>query len=537
MSKGTAKSSSPEGKRVTLGSWALNAERRNLKSPVATRQSVIARRAAFWSCFWWLPTATVPPPEAWRPPATFQACRRLINTSGWQLTTTSTSGTATANARFLSKAPDEKPVTSASGTIAERAFCTRAAKVLTARSLLGVADNCKTSSSTCAAQDWAFNSGPATGFTVCVRTKPREVAEEFPGDDEGFAAAAAAKAAADAEAEAAADAAAAQAEEEARQAQLEIEQRTRELQEMRQREAKIRQEQQEAERRAEEEAHLLEEQQRNAEAERKRQVEERRRQWQEEERKRIEEERIQKEEREAEEHRRQKKQEELRKLQEQRIAFQKAEADRLAKQKAEAEAEAARRQQQEDGHEDGSLSPFTAPATQIAGAGRAAATILRKERNAASQFVLSSTPSTSVLPEDRGLRHKTKADSVVSESDSEAEEEEDIFDMAKFRLQASNLNPSSGSNLRAWCVAAAARPSSYRGAGGDSDDGSEDDDFDWQQQRRAQKGFVAPSVLPSTLTKPSTQTTLKPVPKQAARGQPSPEESDSGSDAEPIFIR
>mmetsp|Transcript_3883 Transcript_3883/g.8874 ORF Transcript_3883/g.8874 Transcript_3883/m.8874 type:complete len:330 (+) Transcript_3883:1094-2083(+) len=198
MSKGTAKSSSPEGKRVTLGSWALNAERRNLKSPVATRQSVIARRAAFWSCFWWLPTATVPPPEAWRPPATFQACRRLINTSGWQLTTTSTSGTATANARFLSKAPDEKPVTSASGTIAERAFCTRAAKVLTARSLLGVADNCKTSSSTCAAQDWAFNSGPATGFTVCVRTKPREVAEEFPGDDEGFAAAAAAKAAGEA---------------------------------------------------------------------------------------------------------------------------------------------------------------------------------------------------------------------------------------------------------------------------------------------------------------------------------------------------
>ncbi|CAK9096537.1 Hypothetical protein SCF082_LOCUS45317, partial [Durusdinium trenchii] len=99
----------------------------------------------------------------------------------------------------------------------------------------------------------------------------------------------------------------------------------------------------------------------------------------------------------------------------------------------------------------------------------------------------------------------------------ESDEEEEIFSMAKFQPARVNLGPSSGSNLRAWALAAAKEES----------DQESDDELDWLAQRRQMRGGgnTAPgSVMPSSL--PSMQ-----APRRNS------EEDDSGSDVEPVFFR
>merc|ERR1712008_535985 len=100
----------------------------------------------------------------------------------------------------------------------------------------------------------------------------------------------------------------------------------------------------------------------------------------------------------------------------------------------------------------------------------------------------------------------------------------DVFDAHKFRFARANMVPSSGSNLRAWAVAAAAV--------GDSDDqDSADEELDWAQRRREQKCAQprgVPASLPSLAALPIMRT---------RRDSDISHGTDSGSDVEPIFIR
>jgi len=104
-------------------------------------------------------------------------------------------------------------------------------------------------------------------------------------------------------------------------------------------------------------------------------------------------------------------------------------------------------------------------------------------------------------------------------ADSESSEEEEVFDASKFRLAKANLGPASGSNLRAWAVAAAAADD------GSSGEESADDELDWIQSRQMLRGTqrgAASSSMPAVA-----------LPTMRS----DEEDSGSGSDVEPIFIR
>mmetsp|Transcript_66497 Transcript_66497/g.191949 ORF Transcript_66497/g.191949 Transcript_66497/m.191949 type:complete len:238 (+) Transcript_66497:83-796(+) len=153
-SKGT-ESARSVARSVTFGSCALNAERRNLKAPVATRRSVMARTATFCTC---------------RPSLPLPRATRASSKSGLQLTTTSTSGTATPKARLRSEELLATATTSASGTIRLTTRRTCAARRSTSRSLSGVGMSDATSSSTSASQPLALKVGGAAGTTLGANT-------------------------------------------------------------------------------------------------------------------------------------------------------------------------------------------------------------------------------------------------------------------------------------------------------------------------------------------------------------------------------
>mmetsp|Transcript_30831 Transcript_30831/g.89660 ORF Transcript_30831/g.89660 Transcript_30831/m.89660 type:complete len:281 (-) Transcript_30831:292-1134(-) len=167
-SRGTASEPSPPftplaARSVTFGSSAPKAERRNLKSPELTRRSVKARKAAFWS---WRPSMRWPlPARRGRPPNSREA-----RAMGPQLTTMSTSGTATPKARPREMAPLANPTTSASGTMPRISCSARRAKRSTAFSLAGVGKRDVTNSSTWASHVAALNVGALTGCALGFTT-------------------------------------------------------------------------------------------------------------------------------------------------------------------------------------------------------------------------------------------------------------------------------------------------------------------------------------------------------------------------------
>lgn len=391
-----------------------------------------------------------------------------------------------------------------------------------------------------------------------------------------------------------------------------VERRTRELQEKRQEEEMRRRDEEEASRAIEEAMRLFDQEEKMKEEKQRREAEERAKAIEAERLRIVEEECQRQEEKEEEEELRRKRQAELRRLDEQRRAFKKAEEDRLAKraeqealkleqekqareaeearrraeddhrranerlkeeEKRKRESEAARaraeeqqRKEQErrkrdslqeerklreaqasrkrmdeysDDDEEADLESRTGkiPAVLVGGAGIAAAVGLRCEKHAAS------------VVSGGGIF-------AQSPPSSESGEDGDIFDVQKYKLTRSNIVPASGSNLRAWAVAASARPRLWDADG--SDDNSEDDEMDWQRRRRKQKQgdaqgsahgrFIPPTELPSMLAKTASSSSVRAAPKagtgqinaaslaRAAVNEGNSNDSDSGSDVEPIFF-
>ncbi|CAE7230344.1 ALMA7 [Symbiodinium sp. CCMP2592] len=112
---------------------------------------------------------------------------------------------------------------------------------------------------------------------------------------------------------------------------------------------------------------------------------------------------------------------------------------------------------------------------------------------------------------------------AVREDESDEEDgTEEIFSMAKFQPVRANLGPGSGSNLRAWALAAAKDQSDEEDSG--------DDELDWIAQRQKMRGAV-PSALPSMMPAAS-------LPSMRASGGRGPkDDEDSDSDVEPVFFR
>jgi len=130
-------------------------------------------------------------------------------------------------------------------------------------------------------------------------------------------------------------------------------------------------------------------------------------------------------------------------------------------------------------------------------------------------------------------QEECKKPSLPSDSDDEDNDdtESQIFDFRKFNVARTGFGPVSGSNLRAWRLAAA--------AGADADSGSEsgDDEIDWVQQQRERRGAHGlggrPTQLP-TVALPSMRSVQHGKNLSSGRGSSS---DSSGSDVEPIFIR
>lgn len=105
------------------------------------------------------------------------------------------------------------------------------------------------------------------------------------------------------------------------------------------------------------------------------------------------------------------------------------------------------------------------------------------------------------------------------------------YSIWKFKLSRANMAPAGGSNLRAWRVAAAPKKE-------DDSDGSDDEELDWVNRHRSrnqQGGRGGPPVgkgLGGTMM-PSTAS----LPSMAPRPSGGADDSDSGSDVEPIFMR
>ncbi|CAE8582292.1 unnamed protein product [Polarella glacialis] len=367
-----------------------------------------------------------------------------------------------------------------------------------------------------------------------------------------------------------------------------IERRTRELREARQQEEEKRRGEEEDKRRMEEDMRRQEEEDARREEERRRIQEERRRKHEEEMRKMEAEERKKEEARHREGEERRQRQEELRRMEEQRRAFEKAEEGRLQRNKKEEEeqrrreeeAEAAReareaeearrkaeelqqRQEEEEEARRSTLAQsrerdFDSQATRgrampAAGSAISAGRALRRDRGPSSgggyggsgaSLAVSASPSPSPPPDSRVPRgpvrqHVKPVLPSMKAPDSDEEEEDEVFDMAKFKPAKTNNVPSSGSNLRAWAVAAAAPAHS---------DPAEDSDeeLDWVSQRQKMRAAgsgpsarhpEARSMVPSASLpsmRPAAQTASRPAKPTADKADGS---DDSGSDVEPVFFR
>ncbi|CAE7897825.1 ALMA7 [Symbiodinium microadriaticum] len=113
----------------------------------------------------------------------------------------------------------------------------------------------------------------------------------------------------------------------------------------------------------------------------------------------------------------------------------------------------------------------------------------------------------------------------AADREDESDEEdgtEEIFSMAKFQPARANLGPGSGSNLRAWALAAAKDQSDEEDSG--------DDELDWIAQRQKMRGAV-PSALPSMMPAASLPS------MRASSGRGPKDDEDSDSDVEPVFFR
>jgi len=307
--------------------------------------------------------------------------------------------------------------------------------------------------------------------------------------------------------------------------QAEIQRRAEQLKEERRREEEERRREDEARRRLEEEVRQAEEEALRMEQQQQREAEARRRQLEEENR-RLEEERQRKEaEKRAEAERTRQRQEELRRLEEQRRAFERAEEERIKAKKH--KDEEARRQEEErrrDEEERQRQADEAARRKELqearepaGGSGMSASRALRRSRDDSKG---SGYAPESPRPAATG-RRGPPTDVREDESDEEDGTEE-IFSMAKFQPVRANLGPGSGSNLRAWALAAAKDQSDEEDSG--------DDELDWIAQRQKMRGAV-PSALPSMMPAAS-------LPSMRASGGRGPkDDEDSDSDVEPVFFR
>mmetsp|Transcript_54156 Transcript_54156/g.142644 ORF Transcript_54156/g.142644 Transcript_54156/m.142644 type:complete len:241 (+) Transcript_54156:299-1021(+) len=161
-SMGTASEQSPDDggtRSVTFGSAPRKAERRNLKRPLATRESVQARMAPFCR----RRAASCCPAPAWRPAWCSRRCPRSL---GLMWTTMSTSGTATPKAARPLMLPPATPTTSTNGNCFCTVFLTASAIAPTTRSDSAVGVIWSRSSLTWSSKLTPSNFRAATGCTL-----------------------------------------------------------------------------------------------------------------------------------------------------------------------------------------------------------------------------------------------------------------------------------------------------------------------------------------------------------------------------------
>lgn len=297
-------------------------------------------------------------------------------------------------------------------------------------------------------------------------------------------------------------------EEKHRRAQEEqIDRRMRELGEQRRREEEERRRVAEEERRLEEELHRAEEEASRLEAERLREAEERRKRLEDESRRLEVERRRQEEQKRKEAEKARSRQEELRRLEEQRRAFERAEEERLkAEAKRQKEAEEAKQRAEEEERKEEERKRLAEDEVAI-GSGFSATRALRRNREDSTS---SSMGGQGYAP--RSIKDSKSSAKGTKGGDEPSSEDEETFSMAKFQPVRANMGPTSGSNLRAWALAAAKD---------ESDEEESDEEMDWIARRRELKTGLAPA--PTLL--PSMQ------------AQSADDGSESGSDVEPVFFR
>lgn len=302
-------------------------------------------------------------------------------------------------------------------------------------------------------------------------------------------------------------------EEKQRRAQEEqIERRTRELGEQRRREEEERRRVAEEERRLDEELRRAEEEASRLEEQRLREAEERRKRLEDESRRLEAERRQQEEQKRKEAERARSRQEELRRLEEQRRAFERAEEERLkAEAKRQKEAEEAKQRAEEEERKEEERRRLAEEEVAI-GSGFSATRALRRNRDDSTSSSLGGYAPRSTK-DSKSSAKGTKGGRLPEPSS----EDEETFSMAKFQPVRANMGPTSGSNLRAWALAAAKD---------ESDEEESDEEMDWIARRRELKTGLAPvSPVPASL------------PSMQAQSAALDDGSESGSDVEPVFFR
>lgn len=239
-------------------------------------------------------------------------------------------------------------------------------------------------------------------------------------------------------------------EEKQRRAQEEqIERRTRELGEQRRREEEERRRVAEEERRLDEELRRAEEEASRLEEQRLREAEERRKRLEDESRRLEAERRQQEEQKRKEAERARSRQEELRRLEEQRRAFERAEEERLkAEAKRQKEAEEAKQRAEEEERKEEERRRLAEEEVAI-GSGFSATRALRRNRDDSTSSSLGGYAPRSTK-DSKSSAKGTKGGRLPEPSS----EDEETFSMAKFQPVRANMGPTSGSNLRAWALAA-----------------------------------------------------------------------------------
>mmetsp|Transcript_87989 Transcript_87989/g.247254 ORF Transcript_87989/g.247254 Transcript_87989/m.247254 type:complete len:243 (-) Transcript_87989:424-1152(-) len=157
---------------VTFGSVPRNADRLNLKPPLATSCSVMARIIDLWS----FAKSGLKHLSRRCTPSTRPSCNRVAIESEFIFITMSTSGTATPKALPRRKSPVAKPMTSAPGKKDAICLLTCSASSRTTRSLSGLGMMSATSSDTSDSKLEPENTGRSIGIEVTDFTS-------FPGTE------------------------------------------------------------------------------------------------------------------------------------------------------------------------------------------------------------------------------------------------------------------------------------------------------------------------------------------------------------------